>query len=105
MRADLKRLEEEVAARQTRGRQALTVLATATLVAAVVLTVSILLVNHPPSHRARWALPGALYAGAVFITVVGLVRMWRKRRRFTSVTDHSLRRGCSDACANRRLDS
>jgi hypothetical protein len=77
MLAALKRLEKEVAARQARRRQALTMLVVATLAAAMVLGVSILLINHPSSHRARWALPGAFYVVAVFTTLASLVWLWR----------------------------
>lgn len=77
MQSDLDRLRLELAARHSRQRRALIMLAIATLVVALVLAVSILLVNHPQGQRARWALPGALYAVAVFIVLAGLVWIWR----------------------------
>jgi hypothetical protein len=77
MRGDLDRLRLEVVAQRARQRQAILLLAIATLVAAIVLAISIALLNHPEGHRARWALPGALYAVAVFFALVGLVWIWR----------------------------
>jgi hypothetical protein len=80
MRDELLRLKEELAARQTRQRQVLILLVGGLLVVAIGFAVSVLLVNHPRLHRTRWALPGALYALAIFILLVGVALIWRSDR-------------------------
>lgn len=77
MRVDLERLRLELVKRQQRQRPALIWLAIVTLVAPIVVAVSILLATHPHVHHTRWSLPGVLYVVAVVIAVASLV--WMRR--------------------------